>query len=105
MDLIKINQLLQQIVREAGKFMLAGTDLSAQQKTNAKDFVTVADIKSQNIIRKALTRALPDIQVLSEEDSEATRSALYQPHFTGVVIDPIDGTYNFKRGMQESVGD
>jgi myo-inositol-1(or 4)-monophosphatase len=64
--------------------------------------VTVADIKSQHIITEELKAAFPDIPVLSEEHDEATRAAMYEDDFTGFVIDPIDGTYNFKRDMRES---
>lgn len=77
-------------------------DLVSEEKTNNKDFVTVADIKSQDIISGRLRQAFPDVPVISEEDSEAVRSLLGDSNFTGFVIDPIDGTYNFKRDMRES---
>ncbi|HET7320650.1 MAG TPA: inositol monophosphatase family protein [Candidatus Saccharimonadales bacterium] len=87
----------------AGKFMRgAGNQTEHTQKSNAKDFVTVADIKSQDLIRKQLNEAFANTVVLSEEDSEEERKQLYAPNFTGFILDPIDGTYNFKRGMQES---
>jgi myo-inositol-1(or 4)-monophosphatase len=87
---------------KAGEFMRSSTDREATEKTNAKDFVTVADIKSQDIIRQDLSRAFPDIAILSEEDTEQARKAMFVPDFTGFVLDPIDGTYNFKRDMRES---
>ncbi|HEV7928532.1 MAG TPA: inositol monophosphatase family protein, partial [Nitrosospira sp.] len=34
--------------------------------------------------------------------TEEHRKTLYEPNFTGFIIDPIDGTYNFKRDMRES---
>lgn len=40
--------------------------------------------------------------ILSEEDDESARKAMYATDFTGFVLDPIDGTYNFKRDMRES---
>ena len=76
--------------------------LMSDEKVNSKDLVTVADIKSQGIITTALKLAFPDIEVVSEEDDEAVRAKLYEDDFTGFVIDPIDGTYNFKRDMRES---
>ena len=39
---------------------------------------------------------------MSEEDTEEDRQLLLDPHFTGIVLDPIDGTYNYKRDMRES---
>jgi myo-inositol-1(or 4)-monophosphatase len=98
----EINQTLQTVVKEAGQFMLGSRETESTDKTNAKDFVTVADIKSQNIIEERLKKKYPDILVLSEEHDEAERRKLFAPDFTGFVMDPIDGTYNFKRDMRES---
>jgi myo-inositol-1(or 4)-monophosphatase len=98
-------RLLMGIAQEAGAFMVGANAQEQRQstdKTNAKDFVTVADIKSQDLIRARLKSADPQAIVLSEEDDEAARQALYDLHFSGYVIDPIDGTYNFKRDMRES---
>ncbi len=80
----------------------ASGETEQTNKTNSKDFVTVADIKSQNILIGELNKAFPNVLVLSEEHDEATRVRMYEDDFTGFVIDPIDGTYNFKRDMRES---
>ncbi len=88
--------------REAGLFMINATNKEHTEKTNAKDFVTVADIKSQDILRGYLKNIYPNTVILSEEDDEADRRAMFAPEFTGFVLDPIDGTYNFKRNMKES---
>lgn len=103
-DLTSMNDQLQTIARDAGAFMLGvrESERRSDQKVNAKDLVTVADIKSQNIIKQGLEQAFPDIQVVSEEDDETRRDSLFENAFTGFVIDPIDGTYNFKRDMRES---
>lgn len=90
------------IAREAGQFMLGSTDTDSTDKSNTKDFVTVADVKSQAILRDKLLEIEPTAVVLSEEDPEEMRAAMYVADFTGYVLDPIDGTYNFKHGMQES---
>jgi myo-inositol-1(or 4)-monophosphatase len=97
-------QILEQIAREAGAFMLgaASDERNSTQKSNSKDFVTVADIKSQDIIRTQLQVAFPEAIILSEEDPEEMRQQLYDADFTGFVLDPVDGTYNFKRDMRES---
>lgn len=96
-------EILEQIAREAGTFMKGAQNLSeSSEKSNSKDFVTVADIKSQDIIHARVLEHYPDAVVLSEEDTEEARAAMYQPGFTGYVLDPIDGTYNFKRDMRES---
>lgn len=95
-------QSLQAVAREAGEFMLGAEDREHTDKTNRKDFVTVADIKSQNIIIERLSEIFPDLLVLSEEHPEQQRARMFESDFTGFVVDPIDGTYNFKRDMHES---
>ncbi len=93
---------MKKAAREAGAFMLATRERDHVVKSNAKDFVTVADIKSQDILRNMLSEAFPGVAILSEEDHETVRQQLFDPDFTGFVLDPIDGTYNFKRDMRES---
>jgi myo-inositol-1(or 4)-monophosphatase len=102
-DFEEVVTVVDGIARKAGAFILSAQGETQQtNKTNSKDFVTVADIKSQNIIVQELNEAFPGITVLSEEHEEAARAKLYEDDFTGFVIDPIDGTYNFKRDMRES---
>lgn len=87
---------------KAGAFMKSSLDRDHTDKSNTKDFVTVADIKSQDILRDELLAVYPDVVILSEEDTEEERQRLFLTDFTGFVLDPIDGTYNFKRDMRES---
>lgn len=93
---------MQDAAREAGAYILESDERQHTDKSNKKDFVTVADIKSQDILRQALKREFPEAVILSEEDTEEDRQLLLDPHFTGFVLDPIDGTYNYKRDMRES---
>lgn len=86
----------------AGAYIKNTDERDHTEKSNIKDFVTVADIKSQDILRQELRKSFPDAMILSEEDSEEERQKLFEPDFTGFVLDPIDGTYNFKRDMKES---
>ncbi len=97
-----IKQLLIKTARQAGECMKGETVASHSDKSNAKDFVTLADIKSQDIIRHQILSVLPEATVLSEEDEETVRQAMYASDFSGFVLDPIDGTYNFRRGLKES---
>lgn len=90
------------IANEAGQYMLGSADTQSTDKTNTKDFVTVADIKAQAILRDRLLEHDENAIVLSEEDPEDVRAQMYEPNFTGYILDPIDGTYNFKRDMKES---
>lgn len=96
-------EVMKTAVRVAGEYMLgAVNDSASTNKSNTKDFVTVADIKSQDLLTEKLTESFPQITVLSEEHSDKERAYMYEPDFTGFVLDPIDGTYNFKRDMRES---
>jgi len=95
-------EIMEQAARAAGQFMLGANSGVTTEKSNVKDFVTVADIKSQDLIRTQLREHFPEAVILSEEDPEDERQALYQQDYSGFVLDPIDGTYNFKRDMRES---
>ena len=88
--------------KRAGEYMKLTPELATTDKSNVKDFVTVSDIKSQDILRRELLKEFPEAVILSEEDDESARRQMYEPDFSGYVLDPIDGTYNFKRGMMES---
>lgn len=94
---------LELVAREAGTALLEISDQKdSTQKSNIKDFVTAADLKLQDIITTRLRGLYPNIIIVSEELSEAERAPVYEHDFTGFVIDPIDGTYNFKHDMKES---
>jgi myo-inositol-1(or 4)-monophosphatase len=60
------------------------------------DWVSAADLRSENAVRAALERARPDIPVMGEETG-GDRGAL------GWLVDPLDGTANFLHGL-EAVG-
>jgi len=81
------------IAREAGARLLAFSrdrlDVSAK---GAQDFVTAADRAVETMIREAVARAFPGDAVLGEEEGGAVADHLW-------VVDPIDGTINFIRGM------
>jgi myo-inositol-1(or 4)-monophosphatase len=60
-----------------------------------QDLVSVADRKTEDFIREGLHQAFPDDQIIGEEGgTEASRAA--GPIW---IIDPIDGTMNFLRGV------
>jgi 3'-phosphoadenosine 5'-phosphosulfate (PAPS) 3'-phosphatase len=67
MNYTDLKNSLEKIVKKAGSYMLGATERSSTEKTNAKDFVTIADIKSQHLLEKELGAAFPGIVVVSEE--------------------------------------
>ena len=86
------------IVREAGElardYFLRRESLEIEFK-GRQDLVSVADRAVEDAIRAKLTRAFPDDDVIGEEGGYATdrgRDCVW-------VIDPIDGTANFLRGV------
>lgn len=65
-------------------------------RKSVKDFVSTADLKSEQTIIHELLGARPDFSILSEE-SGRIEGKQSQEYF---VIDPLDGTVNFLRGIQ-----
>jgi fructose-1,6-bisphosphatase/inositol monophosphatase family enzyme len=83
-------EIMKDAARQAGAYMRGSHERASTEKSNSKDFVTVSDIKSQNILRQTLQAAYPDAIILSEEDDEAARQALISSDFSGYVLDPIE---------------
>ena len=59
------------------------------------DFVTNADKRSERIIIEELLKAHPDYGILSEETGEINKNNKDRRW----IIDPIDGTMNFLKGV------
>jgi myo-inositol-1(or 4)-monophosphatase len=73
-----------------GYFARAGT-LSVAHK-GPQDIVTEADGAVERMIRARLAASFPDDSFLGEEDGGAAGTRIW-------VVDPIDGTSNFARGL------
>lgn len=85
--------LARRLAREAGARLLAfSRDRLEVSAKGAQDFVTAADRAVETMIRRAVADAFPGDSVLGEEEGGATADRLW-------VVDPIDGTINFIRGM------
>ena len=70
-------------------------------KSSALDLVTDADERAERHIRAAVATLLPDARIVGEEGVAAGRDSLDTLDRSGlsVVIDPVDGTWNFARGL------
>jgi myo-inositol-1(or 4)-monophosphatase len=78
------------LIREA-----FGESLSSRTKSNARDLVTEVDLQSQAMIVEILKRDFADIPVIAEEGlAESGRAGLVW------LVDPLDGTTNFTRGIE-----
>lgn len=71
------------------------------RKSHFADLVTVADTAAEAHVIAALARNWPGIPVLGEEGIAADPSlrARMANEAQAVVLDPIDGTWNFARGL------
>jgi myo-inositol-1(or 4)-monophosphatase len=86
------------IVREAGQlardYFVRRETLEIEFK-GRQDLVSIADRAVEDVIRSQLTRAFPDDDVIGEEGGYANDRGGDRVW----VIDPIDGTANFLRGL------
>ena len=84
------------LVLEAGRLAarMQVDGLSTHRKTSVSDVVTAADTEAERMITERLARERPDDAVVGEEGTD-------RPGTSGRswVIDPVDGTWNFSRGM------
>lgn len=88
--------LAQQAARVAGDILKSAYP---QEGSTAKEgrlnFVTSADLASEKAIIECIKQAFPDDTILSEETHSELKNPLSFAHLW--VIDPIDGTNNFRR--------
>ncbi len=84
------------LVGEAGTLAAAMRrgGIAAEHKTHVSDIVTAADRAAEAQIVATLRRERPDDSIVGEEgaDHHGTSGRTW-------VIDPVDGTYNFHRGL------
>lgn len=88
------------IVREAGEIVLSAKDIwsHTHEKTSAADLVTEYDLAVENFLKNKLPPLLPGSVFFGEEEKENV-SPLEGWAF---IVDPIDGTTNFVRGLKQS---
>lgn len=81
-----------QIVRES-----ANVALEVSTKSSPRDLVTQIDLQSERAIREIISRHHPDHSVLGEEGGGTGGRTDNSPYRW--VVDPVDGTSNFARGI------
>lgn len=77
------------------------SDGDIRTKSNANDLVTDADTKGEAMITRALQIAFPSALVIGEEavaDKPALLDGIADAKLA-FIIDPVDGTWNFARGL------
>ena len=85
------------VIRRAGSFMRSAHDMERQagaidEKAGDANFVTVYDVRVQEMLLEELHRVMPDADFFAEE-KDNDPAMLAKGHT--FIIDPIDGTTNF----------
>ena len=83
------------IVIEASSLMLTD-DFQVTEKDGVSNIVTSSDIAVQEFLRVRLKKLLPDCGFLCEEEDQHDLGHEYV-----WIVDPIDGTANYARGIRE----
>lgn len=83
--------------KEAGEVLLelAETTIKYEMK-NSRDIQAEADLRSEEIIIKKIKTAFPSHSIFAEESGEETNESEYL-----WAVDPLDGTINYSRGIEE----
>jgi myo-inositol-1(or 4)-monophosphatase len=88
-----------EIIQKLGAFQRQyfRTDIEFREKKWALDIVSFVDTECEKMFRDALTIAFPEDFILGEESFDATHD--YRQHKKLWIIDPLDGTLMFKKGV------
>ena|SRR5579884_4082026 len=78
--------------------------VASRVKSTEGDIVTAADLASQKVIIETIAKAFPGDTIIAEEadDSHHNLNPSELPQLTAWIVDPLDGTNNFKRGLAYS---
>ena len=97
---IHLLERLKDIVRSAGTTVRSAQDaaMGIREKSSHVDLVTLYDPMVQEFLRSRLMTLLPEAGFLGEEDATHDIAGKRQLF----IVDPIDGTMNFIRGLHHS---
>lgn len=100
MDAENLLKLAENAARAAGKRLAEGAQ-SLRQVTfeDRTDVKLRADTESEALIRDLLSSAAPDIPIIGEE--EGGDASLTDQDRLFWVVDPLDGTFNYLRGLPQ----
>ena len=94
-SLVSQLEIAKQAARESGKLLLQNRkNLNKKIDENSKDIKLEADIHSEALIKETLARN-SNLPILSEESGKSVEDL----EDTFWVIDPLDGTANYNRGI------
>lgn len=88
------------VVRRAGEMVLSAHDIAAgtHEKTSAADLVTEYDLAVEAFLKEQLPPLCPGSIFYGKEEAENADPS----RGWAFIVDPIDGTTNFVRGLRQS---
>ncbi len=86
-----------EVVRRSGVAVGGARDFSISVKGTKENLVTSMDVENERFLRRELTALIPGSAFKGEEGDDA---GVLEKGYTWIV-DPIDGTANFSRGIPE----
>ncbi len=97
LDLESIKNDLEALLKDIGANLKEGFQTGSKefsQKSDANDMLTTYDTEANDKILRYLEKHYPNISIISEEAEEIPKTQNY-----AFIVDPIDGTRNFVRGI------
>ena len=85
------------LAEQAGRMMLEAKPVISRFKGSKENYATETDESIQRFLEKELLSLLPGSSFMGEEEYEYSKGDLVW------IVDPIDGTVNFARGLSMSV--
>ncbi len=100
MDTAQLLHIAEEAARTAGTRLLEGAEvLRTVTFEDRRDVKLQADSDSERYIRTLLARETADIPVIGEEEGgDASLTGQERLYW---VVDPLDGTYNYSRGIEQ----
>ena len=93
-----MDKFIEDLARKAGKILKdrfgKAHTVRIKTKGNATDVVTEADLAAEKLIVSAIKKKFPEHGIVAEEEHAYHEGQDYVWY-----IDPLDGTYNFTRGI------
>ena len=91
-----IHELNSAVLEAAETIKEMRNDFTVDSKNAVVDLVTSADLKSEDILIKAITKYFPDDGIISEESDEVVST-----NGRSWLIDPLDGTVNYANNIPQ----
>ena len=101
LDCLKLADIAKAAAEEVILPSFRSADLKVLQKTGVQDLVTEADEHAERYMAAQISEVFPNAVVLGEESVAANPELLdgIDAHDLCVIIDPIDGTFNYAHGI------